>query len=492
MVWHRTWVAISALVLTLLASAHGLTFMATFNAPPPAESPTQPPGGAIASKPGDANAVVIFVVDGLGDSKAELLGDLVDTAPLRCRLRGVYPSFSRPSYVAMLSGAPPVASGVHTNGHRGPAGVDHVIARARAQGVQTQLVTDGLDWWKPLFGPWTREHLASDGFDPALAEALTTVSGADTRRRSLTLIHMVAGDQAGHDHGADSDEYGAAMRAIGEVVERVRDTVIATKSAQLYVIADHGHLARGGHGGPEEEVMNVPLLAWGVGTGSQTACHGRLVDLAPTVAGAMGLAVPASSEGQHIQNLAGDDGTTKGSELNGLREARWGLGVAMGLLVLLLGGLLFKRAQRRWPSAGECLWAASPTVVFALLYAALEPALSFSAVWVQWEWMLRMAVLLAVAFASQRIVLEALWRQPGAPQMAAEGAPLLTLTFALATPVAAAMAHGSWSGGPELGNPHAAFAILVGDALVIGAGLTTLLAIAVDFWRDRRQAAGGA
>jgi hypothetical protein len=71
----------------------------------------------------------------------------------------------------------------------------------------------------------------------------------------------------------------------------------------LFVIAgDHGHIGRGGHGGPEPEVVRAPaiLVGPGIALGSVT---GRQVDLAPTVALASGLPVPRHSLGRALTGV---------------------------------------------------------------------------------------------------------------------------------------------------------------------------------------------
>jgi hypothetical protein len=63
------------------------------------------------------------------------------------------------------------------------------------------------------------------------------------------------------------------------------------------VTADHGHLDEGGHGGWEDEVTRVPAVFVGSGI-SLTQGEIDQVDIAPTIAGILGMPIPRFSTGK--------------------------------------------------------------------------------------------------------------------------------------------------------------------------------------------------
>ncbi len=490
---RRRWLVASVAVSLLGAAVfHGFTFMASYNAGPPAPLWSQPDLPRRAGAPPLGGDVVLFVVDGLiadGVGLLELREDDVQRAQ-RCELRTVYPSFSRPSYVAMLTGAPPTLTGIHTNGHRGPALLDHVVELAAARGIRSHLITDGVDWWDALFGPWETVHVEARGFDDALQAAFSSRA----RGRRFFLVHMVIGDDAGHAHGAASDEYAVAMRRIGERITRLLRRLRGT-STTMIVLSDHGHLGRGGHGGPEPAVVRAPLLAWGPAVTPRGArCERRTVDVASTLAGLLQTDMPRHSIGAPIaglapawargaaarqrQRLATTLGATHETPLEAVLPARraastpGGLAAALGWALLVLVG--FRLTMGQWPLLREILSNSLFSATFIALYAVVEPALSFSAVWVQREWLLRIAVLVALAMGITVALRRLLgWRLPAGADDSGE--QILSLGAAGALVVTAWGLHGSWAGGPTLGDPHSAFALIVGDVLVIAAASATLI-----------------
>ncbi|HEX4450137.1 MAG TPA: alkaline phosphatase family protein [Kofleriaceae bacterium] len=281
-----------------------------------------------------ARRVFLIIIDGLRDASSHELPELE-------RLRGLgtsatasshYPTWSRPNYVSILSGVPPVASGVRTNRHRTPVALDSLMDRARDAGLEVALATD----YEVLPRLFLRRRGAPRDAMPAVLdvdiggnaeiferEAQAPAAdyesafddaryapwpggfvdaGTAAARSSADLVVMLVGtvDSAGHDHGGASAEYAAAARdadrALAEIAERIdldRDAIIVT--------ADHGHTDRGGHGGTAPEVIQVPLVMAGAGIRRGAALeHPRLIDVAPTVAALLGIAAPGHGLGRTL------------------------------------------------------------------------------------------------------------------------------------------------------------------------------------------------
>jgi len=505
-----------AFVLALAVGAgcllHGLGFMAGFNTTPlPALAGLASvapgvPGLALPSP--STGRVFVVVVDGLRADFAQHLALATPTGvPMAtCQLEALMPSFSRPAYVALSTGVPPWASGVQTNDHEGAVTLPSIWAVARAAGVRTTLVTDGTEWWTELFpGAFEAvEIVAKRDFD-ARWEALQLPPRGSP---ALVLIHIVAADDAAHDFGTGSDYVQEIARA-GEKIQRIIGDLDPARDT-LLVTADHGHISRGGHGGPEPEVMAIPLIAFGAGVvanpgrtatdgkeGERAWC-GSLIDLPAAIASRLDVSPPAASLGSllpvlvpvnerfsaklAVQSIAVHDALgSMGIDAIGQLRARPSSVRAMGVALLLWFGLCLLAA---WlfvvgPKRRALTSALVSVLVFVAGYAILEPTLSLSAVWLENPWTLRVGAIAGVAALVASLVV---FRRH-----APDEALLLTALGAGLPVLLAVAAHGSWSAGPVLGEPHAAFAIIVADLFgVVGCGVA-LIATPIAMVRERRH-----
>ena len=68
----------------------------------------------------------------------------------------------------------------------------------------------------------------------------------------------------------------------------------------VIVVADHGHVAPGGHGGIEREVAHVPLIMAGKGVRAGAAPDAHSIDVAPTVCALLGIPAPGHAEGHTL------------------------------------------------------------------------------------------------------------------------------------------------------------------------------------------------
>jgi hypothetical protein len=281
-----------------------------------------------------ARRVYLVIVDGMRLDRSYELPFLDEL-----RRRGVdgeatthYPSWSRPNYVSILTGVPPIASGVRTNHHTTPVTLDSLMDRAKAAGLTTACATD-YDVLPRLFlrpgGPHvdlgdvdideTEYPLARDSqpdadlvspFDDAryapwpggFAESGAAVTG------DLVVMLVGAVDAAGHAYGGDSPEYREAARVADRALARALAKIDLVQDA-VVVVADHGHTGRGGHGGLEPEVLSVPLVMAGAGVKSGAMPDdAHLIDIAPTVAALLGIPGPGHGLGRTLtETLQLDD-----------------------------------------------------------------------------------------------------------------------------------------------------------------------------------------
>jgi multisubunit Na+/H+ antiporter MnhB subunit len=136
------------------------------------------------------------------------------------------------------------------------------------------------------------------------------------------------------------------------------------ESDALVVTSDHGHRDRGGHGGVEPEVVQIPVVFWGAGVPprpGRDGASGR--DVGPTIVHLLGLPPLRHATGQSLI------GTDTGAEhqraavrmaLEHRSDIGFSLGVvaAAALVVILI-------AVNRMPNAGLRAWLTSPAYLLA-------------------------------------------------------------------------------------------------------------------------------
>jgi hypothetical protein len=285
-----------------------------------------------------ARRVYVVIIDGLRLDKSYDLPFLDEM-----RRRGVdteaqshYPSWSRPNYVSILTGVPPLASGVRTNHHSAPVALDSLMDRVNAAGMHAATATD-YDTLPRLFLRERRsgspDASALDDTEPEPTEAplgLPAVKAPDANLESpfvdaryapwpggfsesgaaladgnaeLVVLLVGAVDAAGHAHGGASPQYREAAESADHALSRALAHVDLTQDA-IIVTADHGHTDRGGHGGMEPEVMTVPLVMAGAGVRpGAISTDARLIDVAPTAAALLGIPAPGHGLGRTLTEL---------------------------------------------------------------------------------------------------------------------------------------------------------------------------------------------
>lgn len=283
------------------------------------EQPYTEPAGVPEARP---ERVVLVVVDGLRHDIAQELPSLraLGERGVSGVCQAPQPSYSRPAYVSLVSGASPERHGVRTNRFDEPVAIDTVMLRVRDAGLKVEGVSNHPYWEASLGQQASRwETLAEDATLDAFGAA---VEASLERRAALTVVHWVGVDEASHAHGGVSAE--ARQRAhafdarLGQLLARVdlsRDAVI--------VVSDHGHLDRGGHGGDASEVRAVPLIAAGRGVAKGAtvpeACG--LASVAPTASLLLGVQYPRDMSAPPLIALL--DRATLGASYLGAREGEW-------------------------------------------------------------------------------------------------------------------------------------------------------------------------
>ncbi|MGX5696535.1 alkaline phosphatase family protein [Agromyces soli] len=170
--------------------------------------------------------------------------------------------------------------------------------------------------WSPIpqtvFGPAVDERIAGGNDEGTTAKAVEALATGDP---DDVFVHLDEVDGAGHSVGTNGAAYGAALRRadaqLGELLAAIESRPTRAGEDWLVVVtADHGHTPTGGHGGntPAERKTFVIAAGPGIEAGS-TRNDVKIVDIAPTVLAADGIATDASwnLDGTAIGELAADD-----------------------------------------------------------------------------------------------------------------------------------------------------------------------------------------
>jgi hypothetical protein len=267
-------------------------------------------------QPGEADNplvenVLLIIVDGLGVETSKRMSSLE-----QIRANGAdrvaqagEPSYSLPSWTAITTGAWHEQSGFATNFVERSVEIDSVFAAASRAGLTTAISGPGPAGYDQLYGGQV-DMLA--GFDQpedaytnteAMAQVDADIAAAALdQSANFQLVHFTAVDNAGHGYGGTSPEYEAAAQNVdGHIAQLLASTDLETTA--MLVTSDHGHIAAGGHAGPEPEVIQVPLLAMGAGIKPgkyDTVDH---VDITPTIAVLLGTSFPAHIQGRALLDM---------------------------------------------------------------------------------------------------------------------------------------------------------------------------------------------
>jgi hypothetical protein len=129
----------------------------------------------------------------------------------------------------------------------------------------------------------------------------------------LAFVHVLAVDAAGHRHGPESPAWDAAAGFSDHVLDRLLAAGRVTHPSALWIVlADHGHVAGGGHGGDERAIRQVRACVTAPGLGTARGGPIHIVDLARAISAALGTTLPAEARGRPFYGalaapLAGDD-----------------------------------------------------------------------------------------------------------------------------------------------------------------------------------------
>ncbi len=302
---RRVWPVVLIVILGLVAGYASYQYLAldTFKAVVNYHSPYQfsdLPASQDVQAPPLTHKVVIFLIDGLRDDVSRQLDTLNALRQKGADLTALagQPSLSLPGATVLSTGTWQEISGVTTNWYSGKVLVDSIWAAARRSGLSTGIVAG--ESWGTLFGQYITygEYVGDEGdqYDNEVEQkAAALIQGSQP---DLMLVHFSAVDNNGHAHGGKSPEYLAAAKEIDARIGRLLP--LLQPGTTVVVVADHGHIATGGHGGWEPEVLSVPLILSGPGVKAGAYGLVRQADLVPTLSALLGIPIPAHAVGEPL------------------------------------------------------------------------------------------------------------------------------------------------------------------------------------------------
>ncbi len=253
--------------------------------------------------------VVFVVIDALRydtSMKADVMPALnqLRQQGASARMHSRTPSFSQPGYSCLFIGAwPDVSDGPALNQdvfEKIPTWTqDNLFTAAARSGYKTAVSADkSFQKLIPQSAVAVSNYISGSdqSYDRQVVDAALPWLASGQYR--LTFIQLSQVDYAGEYEGGPHDPNWdlAATRAdslLGEILAQLdlsKDTIL--------VVADHGQIDAGGHGGPEPVNLLEPFVLAGAGVKRGNYGEVQMVDVAPTVAALLGTALPASTQGQ--------------------------------------------------------------------------------------------------------------------------------------------------------------------------------------------------
>lgn len=452
--------------------------------------------GAPATRPRHA---VVVLIDGLRQDAARNMGSMQALAATgRCGPTDTGNlTVSRPVYAMISSGVEADRTGVRNNDETRPAPVESLWGVARGAGLRVRGYS-GLPWWRELF------PAGFDDYEVVRDREIDLFAHATLA--DLTLIHVLYVDDAGHDAGADSTAYRAAVaradRELGGLLARLdlgRDLLVVT--------ADHGHSAAGGHGGTAPEIARVETCWAGVGIGTGAAPPLDARTIAPALAVLLGVPFPrhltAGDDVDLIFDLVATDAANASARRGDLEQVRavhrarlagW-LGteegtwaalyqseraaqrtralLALGAIALLIGVSLWRRRLGWAQAAASAVWMAGLVGACAALFAAARGSFDFTAINLRSEFV-RASLCICIGVGAVGAIIHLLaWRDPR--RLVAD------LATAVATVAALGATHAvvfGWPMGFPLPAPAALFWPFFAAPLALGlAAIASLAAV---------------
>ncbi|QKD00401.1 alkaline phosphatase family protein [Mesorhizobium loti] len=232
------------------------------------------------------------------------------------KMRSVLPSTSACCYASIHTGVSPQVHGILSNENRFRVAQPDIFSEVSKAGGKTGAVTHS--YWSEFFRSYPFDLVEDMEYDepggPITHGRFHTMTGYNQRNQmtpsdvdllaTLTMLtkrhgidygilHTCTLDSMGHRFGHDCHEMDHAVYAMDGMLAAFLPGWIEA-GYEVMVTADHGQTDRGHHGGHDDEMQDFALYYFGSGKGPQADTLLDQLQLAPTVLGRLGVAVPAT------------------------------------------------------------------------------------------------------------------------------------------------------------------------------------------------------
>jgi hypothetical protein len=263
-------------------------------------------------RPGEAPALLLSIdglrPDALAAARCPNLQALLWRSAWSLSATSLMPCITLPVHLSIFHSVPPSLHGTTTNAWQPMARpLPGLIDIAHRAGLRTAAIYN----WEPLRDcsrpesldfAYHRFNFRDANGDQVIAEEAARYLGQD--RPDLAFVYFGTVDQWGHQHGWMSGEYLAQV----ERVDRALATLLAALPSDLtlLIVSDHGGHARS-HGSDIPEDMTVPFILAGpqIRQGYEIPVPVSLLDVAPTLAAALGLPSDSGWEGRVVEDAFG-------------------------------------------------------------------------------------------------------------------------------------------------------------------------------------------
>ena len=249
--------------------------------------------------------------DALGPATSPAIWRLLEQGAGCLAAKSVMPSITLPCHTSLFYSLPPAVHGVVTNDWSPFAGATSLTEAISDAGYSTMAFYT-WEQLRDLAAPGTLDavyyrRFSEEGMTAVADLAATTIA---TLKPTFAFVYLEATDAAGHRFGWMSPEYMAAVafsdRAVAGVLTALEEVGILDQTF-VVVMADHGGHGHT-HGTDSADDMTIPVIFSGAGVRRSQiiASPVSILDVAPTLLTALGLAVPPHWQGRIISEAMVD------------------------------------------------------------------------------------------------------------------------------------------------------------------------------------------
>ncbi len=257
--------------------------------------------------------LIFIIIDGLGYEDANRLKSLnkFKEKSAFCRLEILQPSISAASWMTFITGAPPQIHGfISPIGNKIKyAPCENIFSSASGRTFQTAIF--GHDDWKKLIGKNAGISYYA-GFNAAGTNIIqidslimsNAMSYIRNRHPQFALIHLPGLDKTSHLFGRASHEFKVHLQKLDDILNTFLTSSLVN-DRYIIITSDHGHILKGGHGGGEPEVINVPFMIAGPEVIKQNIKFMKIeqTDICPTICSLLGVPLPYLNAGSFLGRL---------------------------------------------------------------------------------------------------------------------------------------------------------------------------------------------